>query len=69
MFDLQAVWELLRIEPGTGVLQSFFLLMIWWTSLGIRKDLREYQKSTDSRLDSHEKRLNDYEGRLVKLER
>ena len=47
---------------------TLILFMIWWTARGIRKDLSDYKTATNTKLDIHEKKLNDHEGRIIRLE-
>lgn len=64
MIEISQIMQLLQIEPGSGLLQSALLLMIWLTSLGVRKDI----KSMGLKLIDHNKRLEKIEGRLTILE-
>ena len=61
MFDFSQVLELLRVEPGHGLVQSILLTMIWWTSRGMRKDLADVKAE-------HSIRFAKLEGRVTILE-
>lgn len=67
MFDFGQIAEFFRLN-GHGYVQSGLLFMIWWTSRGIRRDLFDYKTKTDSKLEIHEKKLNDHEVRIIRLE-
>jgi len=64
MVELSHVLQLLQIEPGSGLLQSGLLLLIWLTSLGVRKDI----KAMGFKLVDHDKKFKKIEERLTILE-
>lgn len=64
MVELSHIMQLLQIEPGSGLLQSALLFMIYWSSHGIRKDI----KSLLLRMVVNENRINQLDERVVKLE-
>ena len=64
MVELSQILQLLQIEPGSGLLQSALLFMIWLSSMGVRKDI----KAMGLRLLNHEARFDKIEGRLTTLE-
>jgi len=66
-FELRALLDFMRLD-GHSYLQSVLLFMIWWTARGIKKDLSDYKFVTDTKLEFHEKKLNDHETRMVRLE-
>lgn len=64
MVDLSQILQLLKIEPGSGLLQSALLFMIYWSSHGVRKDI----KALLLRMVTNENRMNVLEGRVTNLE-
>lgn len=68
LFDFQSIFELLKIEPGSGLLQSFLLFMIWMQSRGVRKELAAFTKGYAVDKSATEVRLGKIEGRLTILE-
>ncbi len=39
MFDFSQILELLKVEPGHGLVQSGLLFMIWLSSRGVKKEI------------------------------
>lgn len=69
MFDFSQILELLRVEPGHGLVQSLLLFMIWLSSRSLKKELIGLRDSlTDMRLH-HEVRFEKIESRIDTLER
>lgn len=75
LFDLNQISELLKVEPGHGLVQSLLLALIWWESRGVKKTvvalmtrLADLKENHETILDKHESRLTDHEGRISKLE-
>ncbi len=69
MFDLSQILELLRVEPGHGLVQSLLLFMIWLSSRSLKKELIGLRDSlTDMRLHQ-EVRFEKIESRIETLER
>lgn len=64
MFDFNVVFELLKYEPGHGLIQSFLLAMIWFSSRGIKNELKILAKL----IENHDKRFINIEGRVSILE-
>lgn len=68
MFDFTLITELLRNEPGHGLVQSFLLAMIWLSSRGIKSELKILGIAIADLKETHEKRFNNLEGRVTTLE-
>jgi hypothetical protein len=76
MFEFDQILQFLKVEPGHGLLQSVLLLMIWLTSRGLRKDMKDIRDDlgqakslTNKRFEEHDKKLEDHEGRITNLEK
>lgn len=78
MLDLSisSMFELLKIEPGGGMLQSVLLFMIWLSARGLKKEVRELKESLtrieighEVRIGSIENQLHGVEERVQNLER
>lgn len=68
MFDFDQVFNMMKIEPGHGMLQSILLFMIWLSSRSLRKEiqtLREYLQKLEVGI---EMRFQRVEGRVNTLE-
>jgi hypothetical protein len=61
MFDLSQILELVKLEPGHNLVQSFLLFMIWMSSRGLRREIRKD-------LSAQQKRIDNHEGRIIVLE-
>ena len=69
MFDLSLITELLKVEPGHGFVQSILLAMIWWSSRGVRKEIRSLHDGFDLKKVEDEMRFVKIEGRISVLEK
>lgn len=68
MFDFSSILELLKVEPGHGLVQSFLLFMIWLSSRGVKKELMLLKESLLEYKIHNEDRFTHIEGRLSVLE-
>lgn len=68
MFDFSQIVELMRAEPGHGLLQSVLLFMIWLTSRSLKKELVSLKDSLSDMKIHNEVRFEKIEGRLTTLE-
>ena len=71
------VFELLKSEPGHGLLQSGLLFMIWMSTRGLKKEVQELKEtltkmeigygvrigSIENHLETHAERLDLLEGK------
>jgi len=68
MFDFNSILDLLKVEPGHGLVQSVILLGIWLQARGVKQEISKLASSLDRvRLDTDEK-IHQHEIRLTKLE-
>lgn len=68
MFDFSSIIELMKVEPGHGLLQSVLLFMIWIQSRGVRKELEGLRKAFIDSKQVTEQRFVGIENRLLVLE-
>lgn len=68
MFDFSNITELLKVEPGHGLIQSILLFMIWITSRGLKKEVINLKDSLTQAKTFYETRFEKLEGRLDVLE-
>jgi hypothetical protein len=68
MFDFVQIIELLKVEPGHGLIQSFLLLMIWMSSRGVKKEIGQLKEGLEGMKIHHEVRFEKIEGRITVLE-
>ena len=68
MFDFNSIMELLRVEPGHGLIQSVILLGIWWQAKGVKQEvanlassLNQIKLDTDTKFKQHDTRLEKLE--------
>lgn len=69
MFEFSQLLELLKVEPGHGLVQSLLLFMIWITSRGLKKELVGLRDSLTDMKIHHEVRFEQIETRVQTLER
>jgi hypothetical protein len=69
MFDLAQIMELLKVEPGHGLVQSFLLLMIWISSRGVKKEVSSMKEGLSDMKMHHEFRFEKIEERITTLEK
>jgi len=68
VFDFNSIMDLLKVEPGHGLIQSVILLGIWLQARGVKQEISKLASSLDKvRLDTDEK-LQQHDIRLTKLE-
>jgi hypothetical protein len=68
LFNFDQIIDLLRVEPGHGIIQCFLLFMIWLQSKGVRKELVSLKESLEATKTTDERRFGGIELRLVNLE-
>jgi len=68
MFDWSSVVELMKIEPGHGLVQSVLLFMIWIQSRGVRLAIKKLEEALSSDKASNEIRFQKIENRLTIVE-
>lgn len=68
MFDFSQVLELMKLEPGHGLIQSLLLFMIWMTSRGLKKEVIALKDGLTDLKVNHEVRFEKIEGRVIVLE-
>lgn len=61
LIDPTQILSLLKIEPGSGLLQSFLLLMIWLSSRGVKKELVELKVSLNDHVRADDFRFSQLE--------
>lgn len=69
MFDLSQIMQLLKVDPGNGLVQSLLLFMIWLSSRGLKKELVALRDSLTDMKIHHEVRFEQIEARVQTLER
>lgn len=65
---IEHLLELLKFEPGSGMVQSILLLLIWLNIRSLKKILSKLEEDHEVRLGKLETRSENHEGRLVHLE-
>lgn len=68
MFDLETIGELLKVEPGHGLIQSVLLFMIWLSSRNIKLELRSLKDALTQFKERSEARFAKIETRVEILE-
>lgn len=68
MFDFSQILDMLKLEPGHGLVQSLLLFMIWLSSRGLKKELVELKSSLLEFKIHNEDRFKHIEDRLTTLE-
>lgn len=68
LFDFNQVIDLLKVEPGHGLIQSLLLLMIWWSSRGVKKEIMALRDSVQEVKLHVEDRFKTIEARLQLIE-
>lgn len=68
MFDPTVLIELLKQEPGHGLVQSFLLAMIWLSSRGIKIELKALHLAIADLKQNYDKRFEHLEGRVMTIE-
>jgi hypothetical protein len=73
LIDLNQIVDFLKIEPGHGLVQTILLLMIWWSSRGVKKEISTLRDSVlevkihvEDRFQGIEKRLTLIENGRIK---
>ena len=69
MFDFQSIIELMRLEPGHGLIQSVLLLMIWWQSKSLKQEMTFLRQLIGEVKLNLEKRFESIETRVLQLEK
>ncbi len=68
MFEVSQVLELMKVEPGSGLVQSILLFMIWWSSREIKKAIASLGTRIDISDIKNETRFVKIENRITDLE-
>ena len=69
MFDLQSIIDVMKVEPGHGLIQSVLLLMIWWQSKSLKQEMTFLRQLIGEVKLNLEKRFESIEDRVLKLEK
>jgi hypothetical protein len=67
-FAIERFFELLKFEPGSGMVHSILLLLIWINIRSLKKMLERLEVNHDDRISKVENRSENHEGRLMVLE-
>lgn len=62
------LFELLKFEPGSGMIQSILLLLIWINIRSLKRMLERLEVSHDARIVKLENKSETHETRLSALE-
>jgi hypothetical protein len=72
MIEFSQVLDLMKVEPGHGLVQCLLLLMIWFSARGIKKEivslkdsLRNIKDETEDKITDHEKRIRLIENKQI----
>lgn len=68
MFDFDQILRLAEVEPGHNLMQCFLLLMIWLSSVGLRKDIKRDREESKKKFATVDEKLINHEGRISTLE-
>ena len=65
---IDKLFELLKFEPGSGMIQSILLLLIWMNIRSLKRTLEKLEDNHDTRIGKLEVKDENKEVRLTVLE-